>query len=263
MAKATILVVEDESIVAVDLQQRLHGMGYSVPAVAATSQDALRKAAETRPDLVLMDIRLKGYVDGIEVAEKLREMLDVPPVYLTAYADQATLARAKTTEPFGYIVKPFDDETLHRTIEMALFRRSKERQLRHSAACLKTILHCVNDSLIAADERCHVTLMNPAAEALTGWKQDEALGRDLPEVFQVVGGATGTDGEGGVRAVWEKGVEVTLAGCNLRVHNGGDPIPITAKAAPIVDDLGIVTGAVIAFRRAAGNDKRRLTASHT
>jgi len=140
MALATILVVEDESIVARDLQSRLRSLGYDVPAVAATGEEALKKAADIRPDLVLMDIRLKGAMDGIETAEQLRELFNVPPVYLTAYTDSETLRRAKITEPFGYIVKPFDERELHSAIEMALYRHKTETKLRQSEQWLAAIL---------------------------------------------------------------------------------------------------------------------------
>jgi len=243
VAAATILVVEDESIVGMDLRRRLSAMGYSVPPVAASREDALRTAAETRPDLVLMDIRLKGYVDGIEIAGKLREMLDVPHVYLTAYSDPATLARAKVTEPFGYIVKPFDDETLRRTLEMALYRRQKERQLKQSEACLKTTFHCASEGLIATDDNGRVVLMNRTAEDLTGWSREEGRTRDLFEVLQVV---TQAGAQNPVRAVFDKGVETPLTGL-LQPAHGGHQIAITGNATPIVDDLGNVTGAVVAF----------------
>jgi two-component system cell cycle sensor histidine kinase/response regulator CckA len=244
LAQATILVVEDEGIVAMDLQQRLSGMGYSVPAVAASREEALRKAAEMRPDLVLMDIRLKGYVDGVEIAGTIREMLDVPHVFLTAYSDPATLARAKVTEPFGYIVKPFDDATLRRTIEMALYRRDKERQLKQGDACLKATFLCVSEGLIAADENSRVVLMNRAAEVLTGWSSADGLTRDLSEVLSVV---TETESENPARAVYEKGSEISVTG-RLQPAGGGRQIPITANAAPILDRLGSVTGVVVAFR---------------
>ncbi|HEV2381100.1 MAG TPA: response regulator [Terriglobia bacterium] len=248
MAQATILVVEDEGIVAMDLQQRLSGMGYSVSAVAASREEALRKAAEMRPDLVLMDIRLKGYVDGVEVAGTIREMLDVPHVFLTAYSDPATLARAKVTEPFGYIVKPFDDETLRRTIEMALYRRDKERQLKQGDACLKATFLCVSEGLIAADENSRVVLMNRAAEVLTGWSSAEGLTRDLSEVLSVVT-ETETESKNPATAVYEKGIEISVTGL-LQPADGGRQIPITANAAPILDRLGSVTGVVVAFRAA-------------
>lgn len=246
MAQATILVVEDEGIVAMDLQQRLSAMGYSVPAVAAYREEALRKAAEVRPDLVLMDIRLKGFVDGVEIAAKLTEMLDVPHVFLTAYSDPATLARAKVTEPLGYIVKPFDDETLRRTIEMALYRRDKERQLKRCDACLKATFLCVSEGLIAADENSRVFLMNRTAEVLTGWSFAEGHDRNLFEVMNIVT-ETGTESKNPARAVYEEGAEISVTGL-LQPAGSERPVPITANAAPILDRLGSVTGVVVAFR---------------
>jgi two-component system cell cycle sensor histidine kinase/response regulator CckA len=248
VAQATILVVEDESIVAMDLQQRLGGMGYSVPAVASSREEALRKAAEVKPDLVLMDIRLKGYADGIEIAAQLRKLLDVPHVYLTAYSDPATLSRAKVTEPFGYIVKPFDDETLRRTVEMALYRQQKERQMKQSEACLKSVFLCVSEGLIAADESGRIVRMNRAAEDLTGWDRDEGLGRDLFEVLTIFD-EMGTASKDLVKALYEKATDASVAGL-LRPAGSENPIPITGNAAPILDDMGNVTGAVVVFRRA-------------
>ena len=115
----TILVVEDERIVAKDLQQMLSGFGYKVPATAASSEDAMRLAAEKCPDLVLMDIRIKGQRDGIETAAILRERFGVPIVYLTAHADGDAVARAKKTEPYGYLIKPVRADELRSTIEIA------------------------------------------------------------------------------------------------------------------------------------------------
>src|SRR4051812_29910751 len=106
MGNAQILVVEDESIIAKGIQNDLRNMGYAVPAVAASGAEALEKAAETYPDLVLMDIVLKGDMDGIETSRQIRDRFDVPIVYLTAYEDDITLRRAKITEPFGYLLKP-------------------------------------------------------------------------------------------------------------------------------------------------------------
>src|SRR5690242_15568384 len=102
----TCLIVEDEGIVAKDLQSMLQALGYRVPRTAASAQDAIRFASEARPDLVLMDVRLRGETDGIEAAQILRERFDVPIVFLTAYADDETVSRAKLAEPRGYLVKP-------------------------------------------------------------------------------------------------------------------------------------------------------------
>ena len=130
MAAEKILVVEDERVVARDIEKRLKKLGYVVFASVASGEAALEKVAEFRPDLVLMDIRLKGQLDGIEAAEQIRVDFGTPVIYLTAYADEVTLQRAKVTEPFGYIVKPFDERDLQVAIEIALRRRLSEMAIR-------------------------------------------------------------------------------------------------------------------------------------
>jgi signal transduction histidine kinase len=130
MVAERILVVEDERVVARDIEKRLKKLGYVVSASVASGEAAVEKVAELRPDLVLMDIRLKGQMDGIEAAEQIRADSDTPVIYLTAYADDATLQRAKVTEPFGYIVKPFDERDLQVAIEVALRRRLSETAIR-------------------------------------------------------------------------------------------------------------------------------------
>ena len=126
-----ILVVEDESIVAKDLELTLKRLGYSVPATASSAEDALSKAGQHRPDLVLMDIHLHGAIDGIAAAQRLRREMNIPVVYLTAYADDDTVARARETEPFGYLLKPFNERELRSTLEIALYKHAAEARLRH------------------------------------------------------------------------------------------------------------------------------------
>ncbi len=122
MAKAQILVVEDDNIVVMELRDRLQGMGYAVCAVASYGEEAIQKAGEARPDLVLMNIRLKGDMDGIEATKEISARFDIPVVYLTALTDENTLQRAKLTEHYGYISKPFDERELQTAIETALNR---------------------------------------------------------------------------------------------------------------------------------------------
>ena len=138
MKETTVLIVEDERIVALDLQYQLRRLGYAVSDVASSGEEALDRVEETHPDVVLMDIRLEGAMDGVETAEELRDRSDVPVVFLTAYADDRTLERAKATEPFGYLLKPFEERELQIAIEIALYRHSMERQLREYAAELET-----------------------------------------------------------------------------------------------------------------------------
>jgi CheY-like chemotaxis protein len=126
MKHTRILVVEDEGITAMDTSEQLQSLGYVVPATAFSGREALQKIAELQPDLVLMDIRLKGKMDGVETAAEIRARFSIPVIYVTAYADDATIQRAKVTEPFGYILKPFEERTLHSTIEMALYKHTLE-----------------------------------------------------------------------------------------------------------------------------------------
>ncbi len=160
----SILIVEDESIVALDLQMRLTRLGYRVVGIAASSTEALQLAEQFQPDLTLMDIRLKGAMDGIETAQALRQRLDTPIVYLTAYADEATLQRAKMTEPYGYLVKPFEERELHSTVEMALYKITNERRQKMHAARLQRLVTTVPDGVALLDPDQRIVLTNAKAQ---------------------------------------------------------------------------------------------------
>tara|TARA_Y100000589_G_scaffold321098_1_gene351902 strand:+ start:122556 stop:123305 length:750 start_codon:yes stop_codon:yes gene_type:complete len=127
--KANIQVVEDEAIVSKDIQQSLKKLGYNVVGSAATGEKAIEIARELKPDLVLMDIMLKGEMSGIDAADIIKEELNIPIIFLTAYADENTLAKAKVTEPFGYIIKPFKEIDLKTSIEMALYKHAKQTEI--------------------------------------------------------------------------------------------------------------------------------------
>ncbi|MCK5227771.1 MAG: response regulator, partial [Desulfobulbaceae bacterium] len=139
MTKERILIVEDELIVAKDIENCLTKLGYSMTGIVASGEEAVRKVDELRPDLVLMDIVLKGEMNGIEAAEEINT-LNIPVVYLTAHADTDTLDRAKTTAPYGYIIKPFDERMLQSTIEITLYKSRMENKLKEREAWLFTIL---------------------------------------------------------------------------------------------------------------------------
>ncbi|HMN06443.1 MAG TPA: response regulator [Flavobacteriales bacterium] len=129
MAQTNVLVVEDESIVSKDIQQSLKKLGYNVVGAAATGESAVALALETKPDIILMDIMLKGEMNGIEAATKIRSEANIPVIFLTAYADESTLSKAKVTQPYGYIIKPFKEIDIHTTIEMALYKHKKEAEV--------------------------------------------------------------------------------------------------------------------------------------
>ena len=129
MAQTNVLVVEDESIVSKDIQHSLKKLGYNVVGAAATGEQAVKLAVETQPDIILMDILLKGEMNGIEAATQIRSETNIPVIFLTAYADESTLNKAKVTQPYGYIIKPFKEIDIHTSIEMALYKHKKEAEV--------------------------------------------------------------------------------------------------------------------------------------
>jgi PAS domain S-box-containing protein/putative nucleotidyltransferase with HDIG domain len=206
-----------------------------------------------------MDIVLRGDIDGVEAAETIRSRFHIPVIYLTAYSDEHTLNRAKVTEPSGYILKPFDERELHTTIEVALYRHTMQKKLKESERWFATTLKSIGDAVIATNTEGHITFMNPVAELLTGWKDAEALERDLNEVFSV----RDQDGciliKNPVAKVLEDGVVVDLRN-NLLFNRDGTRLIVDDSAAPIVDDHGNIVGAVLVFRdvteRRKAEDKR-------
>ena len=129
MSKINVLVVEDESIVSKDIQHSLKKLGYNVVGASATGEKAIELAGTEQPDIVLMDIMLKGDMNGIEAAEAIKTQFSIPVIFLTAYADESTLSKAKITQPYGYILKPFKEIDLHTTIEMAIYKHGKELEV--------------------------------------------------------------------------------------------------------------------------------------
>jgi PAS domain S-box-containing protein len=248
MNKAKILVVEDENVVALDIERCLQNLGYGVVGLASSAEKALAKAAKDRPDLVLMDIRLKGAMDGVEAAEQLRQRFNLPVVYLTAYADETTLQRAKVTQPFGYLLKPFDPRLLEPTLEMALYKHRTENKLQEGERRFATALKSIVDGVVTTAGNGSVSFMNPVAEALTGWKLEEALGKDVTEVFQVINPETRHPLESPVLRAMRQGGQVGLAKHSLLIARNGTEIPVEESAAPIRDERGTVDGAVLVFR---------------
>ena len=191
MMAAKILVVEDERITAEDIKGGLQNAGYTVPAIVDSGEDAIKKTEEFSPDLVLMDIKLKGEMDGIKAAEDIRSRFGIPVIYLTAYSDNNTVQRAKITEPSGYILKeqtglikkPFEESELHTAIEITLYRHKMERRLRNNAKWMDALLRSVNDGVVAVDSVGKVKFMNSVAEGLTGWLELDAVGMDLRNVL--------------------------------------------------------------------------------
>lgn len=250
-SKARIMVVEDEGIVAMDIQTSLESLGYAAPDLALSGEEAVELAAVVKPDLILMDIRLGDGMDGIDTAMLIGDALDVPIVYLTAYTDEQSLDRAKMTQPFGYLVKPFAQKELQTTIEMALHKHSMDRQLREREQWLEATLRSIGDGVIATSPEGRIRFMNPAAQDMTGWLEEDALDRDLERVLPL------QDAKGGElpvhpgrealatgRPIHESG-ELSLVSRTGRTHQLED------SAAPIQTLRGSLEGMVMVLRDAS------------
>jgi two-component system cell cycle sensor histidine kinase/response regulator CckA len=244
-----VLVVEDEALIAEDLCERLARLGTSVVGLVDTAEAALETAIRTRPDIVLMDIRLKGKRDGIAAATDIRDAIEVPVVFLTSHSDHATLERAKGSGPFGYVLKPFDERELFIALEMASHRHALERALRESERQHLQTLRSIGDGVIAADVQGRITFMNPIADALTGWTLDDAKGSPIDDVLCI------SRDEGGSQVV-SPCMDALQAGHAVRHHTNdlfvtsrsGVVVAIDICAAPITDAHGHITGVVLAFR---------------
>ncbi len=243
-----ILVVEDEGIVAMEIQNRLSSMGYSVVAAVATGEVAIEKAGQLQPDLVLMDIRLKGKIDGVTAAEGIRARFDIPVIFLTAYADEHTLQRAKVTEPYGYVLKPFEERELHIAMEVALYKHRTERKLKENERWLNTTLNSIGDAVIAMDSTGLVNFMNHTAETLTGWSLAAASGQDLWQLFQLFDERTQTALENPVTQALHKGVKVTLGRDTLLITKAGAQLAVEGQAAPIRNEADQTIGVVLVLR---------------
>ena len=240
-----VLVVEDEGLIAHDISSRLEAMGHQVVGTAGTAEEALEMAAEA--DIVLMDIRIDGPIDGIEAAARIRERFQLPVVFLTAHSDRPTLDRAKVTGAFAYLVKPIAQASLNTAIEIALYKHRMERKLEEREALLRTTLSSVADAVVVTDHRSNVLMLNQAAQNLTGWIQEEAEGKPVLRVFGLVDIESGEPVEDPVPLAILKDAPMQLDRTWQLISRTGFQMRIEGTAAP-VKVSGIALGTVLTFR---------------
>lgn len=233
MSKTRIFVVEDESIVAKDIQRTLEKLGYEVPATASSAESAFQKLEEVEPDLVFLDIKLKGEQDGVHIAEHIKDRYDIPVIFLTSFVDQDTIDRAKVTEPYGYLVKPFNEGDLKTTVEMALFKFSKDRALRMSEQRLSNALGKIENAVFVTDQDLRLNYINEKALAICGGLSGmDSVGLDIYSLI-------GIEKEGGV-AISKEDLKSTVVRDNvlslsnayviIKKDNSNIPCNFTASA---------------------------------
>lgn len=243
-----ILIVEDERIVAMDLAGTLTELGYSVAGMASRGEEAIEKAQQLNPHLILMDVRLAGKIDGIQAAQTIREHQDVPVVYLTAHADSDTLRRAANSEASGYLVKPFRSPELRCAIEIALHKHMVDMRLRESEQWLSTTLQSIAEAVIATDQAGRVRFFNRIAEELTGWQRAEATDHTVDEVLALVDERTGTRVENIFHKALQLREPVTITEGSTLISRTGQSVAVEESAAPIVDPYGNLLGGVLVLR---------------
>jgi PAS domain S-box-containing protein len=269
MDRPTVLIVEDEAIVALDLKLQLQDLGYAVVAVAASGEQAVIEARRCLPQLILMDVRLQGPMDGIAAAELIRQHHDVPLIFLTSHSDDETVRRAARAAPYGYLTKPYQIRELRAGIEVALTKARMERQLRESDRWFAHTLRCVADGVIVTDIDARVRFLNPAAEALTGWSIEDAVGVDVGEVALMRGAKEGlvVDHSAArlVREVLQQGRPASVLHAVPLLCRTGEDRLVDETAGPVDDDAGRRLGAVLVLRDAADRlaQEARLRASES
>ncbi len=244
-SKYKIVIVEDEGLIAADLQGRLTSAGYAVTGIADSGPQALEVIRKTSPDLVLMDIRIKGNADGIQVAAEVRRELNVPVVYLTAYEDRATLARAAETQAFGYVKKPIASASLRGAVEVAVSKHRFEKELRAERDWAAANFTSVPYAVLVTDQSGKIRYLNPQAEKLTGWSAKDALGRGCGDVLRLFYRHTGKTLEDFAPVAMLQGETIRFP-AGVWLNGNARRFAIEGSVAPRWSH-GQVEGAVIAF----------------
>ena len=248
LSPTSILIVEDEALIALDIETNLLNLGYQIAGIAETGQLAIQRAlASPLPDLILMDIRLRGDMNGIEAASKITEKIDVPIIFLTAFADKTTLNQAKLISPSAYIRKPFDTADLHISIEIALQKYRSEKIIKQQKKWLNTVLESIGDAVVTTDNNGNITFVNRVAEAITQWTKSETLGRPINDVVHLVDRDKNAIENPILRAL-RAGQGQSLPEDTLLITKNQEEIPVDDSAVLILDDTQQAHGAVIVFR---------------
>lgn len=252
MAQEKILIVDDEVVVAEDIRRQLGSLGYTVIGAVSSGSEAVHVAGTQRPDLILMDIKLKGPIDGIDTARTIYAQYGIPVIYLTAFSDEDTLARARQTLPLAYLIKPFVSSDLRAALELALFRHRVSRIAEQRGRWLDAVVQSMGEAVVTVDSLGRVTLLNPAAEQLTGWPQSDALGKAIQDVMVMLDPQQRTPvPHPAWHALGTQPLPQLSARPLLLVDRRGGERLICDSTAVIQDERGTASGVVLVFRLAA------------
>ncbi|MBK9249238.1 MAG: PAS domain S-box protein [Ignavibacteria bacterium] len=247
-AQIRILIVENEPDIATTLRLLLSKAGFDVVGITGFGEEVLPLLEQSTIDIILMDIGLNGPMDGIETAQQIHGSRDTPIIFLTAKADAATFQRAKATQPYGYIHKPFDIMQVQSSIEMAMSRYQIEKSLNEHRRWLSTTLSSIGDGVIVTDRLGTIQFMNPVAEKLTAYQQTSAAGKQLQEVFTIIDELTRASESNPVELVLKENRTVVLPNHTILVAKNGDEYNIEVSAAPMYDPNTSISGVVLTFR---------------
>ncbi|ARV61813.1 REC domain-containing diguanylate cyclase [Nostocales cyanobacterium HT-58-2] len=247
MPSPTILVVENEKKTALDIKRRLQNLGYFTTEITFSGEEALKKVKEKNPILVLVDICLSGTINGTQVAEIIMNNFQVPVLYLTDTSKIKTINKNSIVEPFSYITKPVAEQDLYFAIEIALCKHQTKRKLQEEKQKFMSIIKSMGCAVIITDTHGCIHMMNPMAEEITGWKQDEAMTKSLAEVLSLVDKDTGAIIKDLATHVIKAGVVLNLPETFTLIAKDGTEIHIEGSITSILDDDKII-GAVLVFQ---------------
>ncbi|OAI57234.1 hypothetical protein AYO49_02540 [Verrucomicrobiaceae bacterium SCGC AG-212-N21] len=238
-----VLIVENEGLVGCDLATTLSALGYLVAGTCPSGEEAIEAADNLRPDVVLMDVHLSGKLDGIETARQLAQRSPVAVIYLTACSDAETVARAKETHPCGYLLKPFNEQELRASLEVAAARHRADMKRKGREHTFFHAFQSMSDAVIGSDVGGQVIFVNPAAERVLGWSADEAVGRNLWDVYAI----RSLDGEPVPLLPTAEQRRAERRELVLTTKHGGR-VRIEDRVTPVRDGQGSVGGLIILFR---------------
>lgn len=248
ISTSKILIVEDSFIVALHLKTTLETEGYQVMATCTSGEEALEIISKDRPLLVLMDIMIKGDMDGIETAAIIQKEFSIPVIYISALSDKATIKRAKLTQPYGFLIKPFDDRAIFTTVEMAIHKYEMEFKLRQSEQRYTATVHSLNDVIIVVDENYRITFYNSSASSIMQLNEDEVLGKPIGDVLHLKDTTTNEILENPIQCSVE--LRTSCLPINLTlVSKDGSEIHVGESSFSLLStDPSQVNGLVISFR---------------